>query len=338
MTEPVVWFVVCTLVAVPFFLAERGVELVPMIATIVGGLLAGATLLGVIEAAPSMKVRVVTHLVVTAAAVGVAMLLTRKDVGEAIGALPAPWNGLLFMPVLGSAFCAGWLAFTLLGRVPLSFVKDKPATAETALAARIVGAPDLPTPRFEVSRSGENTQWRVTVRAVPLPLARLGWIIALVVIVVGGLVAGILISLDQAGLPSSRWFIILLGFAIGMPIAAAVYAWFRRASQEHTISLTADRLRIVTQRTLIEVSLADLDYLEWRVGSDYARIVARDHESDTDISLMVGLTGSALPTLPQNLRRTLTGAGLEERSNTARGMRTYTRRQETPTRRIRTSA
>lgn len=312
--KPLVWAAACALLALPWYLAGSGLELLPYLLTLVGGWLCGFAFVNATLGMQPPRRGALVHLT-GAVLLGAALtwiILEGKDV---VSVAPESVRAVILFLQMAAIPAAGWLWLALIGRVS-DIARTPSARAQPAPAA----------PDWEEDYAGTLVRFA----AIPMQMRRLGTIVAGVVVVVGSLAVLMLIEFDWfLNFGSARIIILAVGLLFALPAYLLLKSALGRMTVSYTVQFTRDQLRIDTDTDSIEIALRDIDELVWRCTSDYARLNVRG--TGRNVSLIAGFARMPrgvlpqLPPLPHRILRNLTEAGLEVRRTRRPGLTVFRR-------------
>ncbi|MFD5226380.1 hypothetical protein ACFWHT_12230 [Microbacterium sp. NPDC058342] len=301
------WGVVLLGIALPWYLSEAGLDLLPYLLTLVGGWALGLSLVNLtLRLGPRLGLAV--H-VSAAVAFGVVLTWATSGGGAATEALPDRARAALFLLQMAAIPAAGWVWLALIGR-----------------ASEAVRRPARPKRVPEWTREGDGSVVRFP--AVRMPLRHLRIAVVVIVAVLGGVLLTLLIAFD-AYVVGPKMTIILAGAVLGLPAYFALTAFYRRGTIDAFVRFDGGRMLVASGDERYDLSLADVTLLRWRTDSEEAHVEVRTAE--VQISLIAGLarTGkdaaAALPPLPRHVLRKLELAGLTAEQGRAKGMTTWRR-------------
>ncbi|WP_040166401.1 hypothetical protein [Microbacterium gorillae] len=297
--RPWIWGTACLLIATPFFLSGRGMDFLPFVLVLIGGLLIGRSALAALGRIRPVRRGTVVHVVLAVTLVAGGVLGTRFGGWDSAASLPAPLGALVVMVLLAMMPAGAWIALAALGRVSVG----TRAAAEAA----------LPTPP-----AWERTRATVRVTVIALVLRMRTLVIVIVASAVGlGLVAvAVLIAFDRLVTAAGpRFAVVLVAIVLAAPLLGMLHLTVRRRSGPVTLTLEPAAIRVSGLGIDRFTRFRDLDELRWQAGGEYARVVVRD-AGGPELSLFLGFAGArataALPALPDHVRADLTAAGLVE--------------------------
>lgn len=303
--RPIVWAALFIISAAVLFATESfGLSddwIVPFILSLVGGWLAGNTILDRLNRVESLRVRILIHVAAIAAiALTIwAMFVCAKPLTDA-GFLPGSSWGVFFALQMAGLIAVAWLALALLHTITaLVKVSSKPV--------------DLRLPEWEAA---EGDGAIVRFFAAPMRFGVLTAAIVGTVIVASLLGAGLMLVFPAIMNAGPMVMIVALALVLGMPLYAILSAVFRARSRRCSILFGDRRLRLEIGDDAFECGYGQLDGLVWRRGTEYSRIElsARGEQR----SLIVGVAkqppkvAANLPELSRRTRRLLETAGLSD--------------------------
>ncbi|MEV8240998.1 hypothetical protein AB0O90_12225 [Microbacterium testaceum] len=294
--HPFPWAVVCFAGAVALF--GLGQEFWGFLLSLVAGWAFGQSVLHALALLRTRAVSVAVHLAVGVVA-GVALFLVAQP-GDWPVAIPPTVRSTISFAMLTFA---GWIWLSLIGRVTGAVQ----ATSEKRAA-------QLVEPEWE--RAGG--EW--TLRLPVVPLRRSTYLAVgavLGVLAAGAMATFVLVFADLAQRLGPMAILLLLGWAVGLPVYLVVGALARARTTTAELCLSAERVRV---RTLDGVTLMDagtdgIRSLTVSSRNPPTRIVVRPAEGP-GLVLLVGMarrprgTAPTVPELPRRLRHALEGAGL----------------------------
>ncbi|MEQ6899362.1 hypothetical protein [Microbacterium sp. KR10-403] len=310
--SPWAWGALLLLIALPWYLGGAGLDLLPYLLTLVGGWTFGFSFVNLTLRMPPRR-GLVLHLVVAVlAAVVVATTIFGQVIPDA--RIPERLRALLVLLQLAVIPAIGWIWLALLGRITIAV--RRPRAEKTV-------------PGFARERDGSIVRFP----AVRMPIRDLRIAVVVLVVLLGGTALALLVAFDAFVL-GPKMTVILLGTVIGLPAYYGLMAYYHRRTIEASVWLASGRMRIVAGAERFEVDFADIRMLRWRTDSEEARVEVRT--ASLDLSLIAGLARvpkgaiAALPGLPPDVRRSLESAGLSAETGRAKGMTTWTRRDDEP--------
>jgi hypothetical protein len=294
--HPFPWAVVCFAGAVALF--GLGQEFWGFLLSLVAGWALAQTLLHALAFVRTRAVSVAAHLALGIAA-GFAVFLIVQP-GDWPVAVPLTVRSTLSFAM---APFAGWIWLSLVGRVT--------AAVQTTSDKR---AAQLIEPAWE--RCG--SEW--TLRLPVVPLRRSTYLAVgavLGVLAAGAMATFVLVFADLAQRLGPMAILLLLGWAVGLPVYLVVGALARARTTTVELCLSAERVRVRTIDgvTLMDAGTDGIRSLTVSSRNPPTRIVVRPVEG-AGLVLLVGMarrprgTAPTVPELPRRLRHALEGAGL----------------------------
>jgi len=294
--HPFPWAVVCFAGAVVLF--GLGQEFGGFLLSLVAGWALAQTLLYALAFLRTRAVSVAVHLAL-GIATGFAVFLVVQPGDWPVAVPPTVRSTLSF----AMAPFAGWIWLSLVGRVTAAVQ----ATSDKRAA-------QLVEPEWE--RAGG--EW--TLRLPVVPLRRSTYLAVgavLGVLAAGAMATFVLVFADLAQRLGPMAMLLLLGWAVGLPVYLVVGALARARTTTVELCLSGERVRVRTIDgvTLMDAGTDGIRSLTVSSRNPPTRIVVRPVEGP-GLVLLVGMarrpkgTAATVPELPRRLRHALEGAGL----------------------------
>ncbi|WP_223693429.1 hypothetical protein [Leifsonia poae] len=308
--NPWVWAALLLAAATVLVSDDPRVGFLAYLLMLAGGWLCGFGFVNLTGRIRKRRVGMLVHLT-GAVLAGLLLWLMVTAGADIIGELPQAAKAAYVVAQLAAAPAAGWVWLALIGRVTTMLGRRS--------APKVAPAP----PAWELSTERSTLRFS----AVPLRMRTLGLMIALMVVIVGGIGALLMIATgDLAERLGARVVIIALGIVLGLPTYMLLVSAMHRRTVDCVVSFDSDRLRVEAGPVRVDVALSEIDLLLWRSDSDYARIELRS--GTTELCLIAGLARAPkgvapqLPPLPRHIRGSLESEKLTERRS-RRGVTTY---------------
>ncbi|MFZ4841493.1 hypothetical protein [Mycetocola saprophilus] len=296
LTAPAFWAVLSAAAALPWVLHERGMDLPPVIFSLLAGWLAGIGFVNWTFRTASPRLGVVLHAVVALACA--ALMITMVQAGTpGLRLLPDGLRAPAIMVQFALIPATGWMLLGLLGRI-------------TTLARRPAKNPRT-APEWDQDKTGSTVEFR----AVRMPVVALVWWgMALFVLVSTGL--AILLVTDS--LPTWVSTSPMVFLALGALIALPPFLIFRGVCAARTIPVSArftrGALRIRWAENDMTLPLNRISRLVWCPTGESARLEVS--APGIHLSLLVSVARPArgrlaqLPPLQRRTEAALAEAGL----------------------------
>lgn len=311
---PLLWAVVCIAIALPWYLAGNGLDLLPFLLTLAAGALASFAFVNFTFRLAKTSHGVLLH-VAGAVVLGLAFTWAALGGFRVMSNLPEPLRAVTLLVTMGLIPATCWVWLALLRR---------------AIFTRWVSPAKEKPKRIAPAWEHGTASPRVRFSAIPMTMRTLGLMITLVILVLGSLTALALIAIDVfLHIGGSRLIVVLTGSLLAVPTFLILTTALKRRTVNCTAQFDHDYLRVDTDTVHLLLPLREIDRLLWRYESDYARFEVRG--GGHDISLITGIARTPptvlaqLPRLPPDVVLRLGAAGLTEQRTRKTGLTVFRR-------------
>lgn len=313
LARPFPWALAFMAMASPWYANGNGMDFPPFILTLIGGWCLGQALVGLAYKIDTAW-KSLLLLVFMGIALSVGLTWSTSNTSDILAGAPQPVQTFFPLVQMAAIPATGWIWLNVFSR--LAATARKPADK----------VPPRTAPVWEEGFPGV----KVSFPALDMPLKRLSWIIAGVVLVVGALVVLFLVTFDWILDSGSAFLVIwIVGALFALPAYLSLKAVLGRRTVACSAAFESERLRVTVDGAASVINYQGIQKLLWQVKGDYARL-----EVTGDALQLCLITGFAktdkasLPQLPPLSKRTikrLEDAGLVDQRQRREGLTVFLR-------------